>query len=562
MQPVGINTPQPHVSSSHLIPKLDGFINGSSAAQQSFDQLAHTVLEAPDRPNAPSPLQQEDESSLLPADWRTIDQFDWSQLFAPSWDRSEAELTPAGEQMRQKIVQSWRNAFVDNQVCEISRACTITTQSSPKSVAISKCQQCGFIVDAVELIRMHCGAMYDGSTLDQLRKKIEVLKLKCPKCRGSGGGQLGDIMLGFANVPCTFGGTMEEASGEEQTVPDPTLYKVAPNRFGQQQITDQLQETLPPSLTTCEDTVVPEQETTTATTEVVEQDKEEEVVVTRQFLRGTARMDYRQVIQYMTKLHETGYNRVDGIAQVAPVFHSQIGQRFASPLSCLYYSRAPLEMSISRVVDATTATQNTKLLALLQQSTAHFATHHDQYVGNKGRTFYGTNVANITDKLTRDIQFMLGGFDKPLALMETLLRCQQYVHSIVDIGSSNNSVVDASSAATTNLLVIRQALPCEVSRNIPGSKTTEHSTTWLIETNPTCIANAPKAFVLFQVVATWSRGAGSVIHCTCYAEHLMHMVLSHSLKTNMTHSWVDLLPVVRPSCIDTSKKVRSTTTTT
>lgn len=134
---------------------------------------------------------------------------------------------PAGKRIKDNIVQLWIEKMVNQPQETLGTGGGVIFEmetplyfnvANTKNVQcpISICQntECGFVADTVAFIheRSNNEIQYDGSSLDQLLKKQEMVNPKCPKCDS---GTLGEPLMGYKEVPIFIGGTCMDATKED-----------------------------------------------------------------------------------------------------------------------------------------------------------------------------------------------------------------------------------------------------------------------------------------------------------------------------------------------------------
>lgn len=160
------------------------------------------------------------------------------------WDKGGKHVNwgPIGKQLKDNIIEIWKSHFTGEflgpatiEMVESSpiRSATNETSNNAGITPISCCSTCNFIIDVVEFIRgVTNGEMYDGSSLEQLQRKMKMIKTVCPGCKSEE--TFSDPMFGYKAIPLVIGGTLHGArDDDENVITDPTLYKIAPSSLMQ-----------------------------------------------------------------------------------------------------------------------------------------------------------------------------------------------------------------------------------------------------------------------------------------------------------------------------------------
>lgn len=144
-----------------------------------------------------------------------------------------ASVTRDVETMTQEIVDS----FVFDKL--VSRYRSIQTPFLVKNASrtpIVKCALCGYISDPLKLIQSPGQSTYEGSSLDQIQKKLVINKSVCqnPLCEVPFNDSA--VLSGWKNVAIIQGGTDFGSLKKEEQVEDGTLYKKPPTSVMQKQM--------------------------------------------------------------------------------------------------------------------------------------------------------------------------------------------------------------------------------------------------------------------------------------------------------------------------------------
>lgn len=293
-------------------------------------------------------------------DLQDVQAHDWSNFVGTG-------LRPAGQLLKRSILALWRAQFITAHVAEVGES--FLGDADELRVPVAQCDDCHFIVNVVELIRKQTGAMFDGSTLDQLQRKMHAAKLTCPQCNGP---NLRDPVLGNGCAIGIFGGSLEGAQDSDGArIEDPTLYKVAPSSVAQQQM--QLQDPFE-ELTGERRPDKPEKKP--------EPKKEEEEADKPE---GPAVLEMPRIqLRPTLAANDAAYDLINrsplvthGVAHVGTVCHAQIGHVHGKDaIDDLYHARTPTEATVFY-----TQVEGDAECPYL------FLTRNDQYIGNhKGST--------------------------------------------------------------------------------------------------------------------------------------------------------------------------------
>lgn len=285
----------------------------------------------------------------------------------------------SGQKARCIILERWTefvqhsNGIVGIEAEEVYCSPITTT---PTRIPLSQCDKCGVVISVVDWIHDKCGKNYKGSSLDQLQKKMHVIGAKCDQCDG----ELVNPLLGYENVPCTFGGTLDGAQTEEW-IEDPTLYKMPPSgTMGADMNMDPFPETEEP-----------------AQIEETPQEIRELPSPVLYFLQST----------WAPALLRQGVAGT-GLSQVGDVFRHGIGggRQFVTEMCIVYFPN-----------DVPTRTAKI--------SNARFVTQQDQYIGSKGTVLESTdNLPFAYPDLLAQLLFHCENFLSTEVRFRELLKCE------------------------------------------------------------------------------------------------------------------------------------------
>ena len=380
-----------------------------------------------------------------------------------------------------KIQRAWRNEFV-------SKLDTLEVDCSPlvkekdvTRVPISSCSKCNFIIDVEDFIKTKsAGVIYDGSSLDQLQKKLIKLDTKCPRCQE---GVFDNVVLGVEEVMVVLGGTtVSSLARDPNRVEDLETYK-APG--AQSRTFDP--PALPSSSTQGIEAI--SSPTTIPTLEVSEKDKEEtETQETEKTQERETPAHSWLCSSWSRKLRSLPLD-VNGYTQVGKVYASQIG-KLTSPLHFLLRLNIPTEMcTVYNLVEE--KKQFSEIQERLQNNRVRFVTEHNQYVGATGSTW----------SALKSSAHLMGRFPFPTTFISTLLEVENFLSSLLKVAENKKGVMP---------FVWRQLLTCETLHLItPGALQSnglceEGIVAWNLETNPKYI-EAGEAISLVQVVGYYPK---------------------------------------------------------
>jgi len=413
-------------------------------------------------------------------------------------------LGPVGKRVKDNIISVWRQEFCTMDTAEIEVSPVI--DSEPDRRAISTCAACGFIIDVVEFIRETTnGEMYDGSSLEQLQRKLSLTKVNCPRCGAHC--EFNDPMLGVASVPVVLGGTVAGALNEDGArIEDPTLYKLAPSSVmqNQMQLKDPMDELakmqdrveeVDDTKDECQDATAEEkgkeemEEVPTPTGEL-----EEEVVASSSgtdvefshYLSGTA----------VNQLASATENFGGSVASITSVWKSQIG-RVHQGLTFLYDAHNLTELCVLSAVDQVERTEGEKVPVF---------TREDQYL-----------------KRTKPHQLSPETDFSHAAAGHLLVQCLNFLARLFH----------------QHDIVVREQLPCE-GRN-------ETDVTWNLESK--LFSRHRKCKLPLGQVFTHGKDR---IGCRFYAETLLYYVFLSAQRQDETreHIWSRFPKAVAPwDCI-------------
>lgn len=400
-----------------------------------------------------------------------------------------------------KIQRAWRNEFVSKMDTLEVDCSPLVKEKDVTRVPISSCSKCNFIIDVEDFIKAKsAGIIYDGSSLDQLQKKLIKLDTKCPRCQE---GVFDSVVLGVEEVMVVLGGTtVSSLARDPNRVEDLETYK-AP---GAQSKTFDTPALPPSSIQTTEAASSP---TTTPTLEVSEKDKEEietletetQETETQETETGeTETQETEKTQERETPAHSwlcSSWSRklrslpldVNGYTQVGKVYASQIG-KLTSPLHFLLRPNIPTEMcTVYNLVEE--KKQFSEIQERLQNNRVRFVTEHNQYVGATGSTW----------SALKSSAHLMGRFPFPTTFISTLLEVENFLSSLLKVAENKKGVMP---------FVWRQLLTCETLHLItPGALQSnglceEGVVAWNLETNPKYI-EAGEAISLVQVVGYYPK---------------------------------------------------------
>lgn len=141
---------------------------------------------------------------------------------------------PAGHNLKSNIIRAWQDAFDTDTLDQFSSAPFVPLEQVER-IPICSCKDCGFVIDVVHTLSANKNEGYEGSSLEQLQKKMKMTRIACPKCAQVDNG-FSDPMYGINHVTVTVGGSLMGATAEDgNTVLDPSLYKIVPSTVMQRQ---------------------------------------------------------------------------------------------------------------------------------------------------------------------------------------------------------------------------------------------------------------------------------------------------------------------------------------
>ena len=151
------------------------------------------------------------------------------------------ELETAAANVKENIITAWKETFTNHEDMAsilslsdavgltIGRVSTTVFADTEEFTPISPCTACGYIVDTVQFLAANGAKGFEGSSLEQLKKKVDTMRLPCPKCEAKE--VWGDPMYGLDQVPVMIGGTARGARAQDgHVLVDPSLYKIVPTR--------------------------------------------------------------------------------------------------------------------------------------------------------------------------------------------------------------------------------------------------------------------------------------------------------------------------------------------
>lgn len=270
----------------------------------------------------------------------------------------------------------------------------LITKHSGK-VAVCQCSGCGFVVDVTKLIfELTKGQVYDGSSLDQIQKKLTILKANCPSCQKA---ELQDCSWGWKNIPLIVGGTLFGSNKvDDDGANDMGLYKKPPTSVMQKNMilkdpTNALQEK--PMLEQKQQTT--DTNTNNSEVEFAETKKEDEASQTTQtpVIQTEEKKDSDIKVTDFSFLRSSLVTpefidlvcQKDGfvcVVQSDSVYPNQIGQTFSTQTDKIFNNRT------SRRTNVTLSFSNNDELALTcneaNKKSYFFVKRDDQYLNRKG----------------------------------------------------------------------------------------------------------------------------------------------------------------------------------
>ncbi|MEM2878500.1 MAG: glycine--tRNA ligase [Candidatus Hadarchaeales archaeon] len=119
------------------------------------------------------------------------------------------DFGPLGTALRNKIIQRWREIYVNGECFFEIDSPTVTPEEVLKASghvdhfvdAMVECKKCGEAFKAVDLIKEKTGKDLEGRRKNEMKAEIEKSGLRCPEC----GGELGDVFDFNAMFKTTIG---------------------------------------------------------------------------------------------------------------------------------------------------------------------------------------------------------------------------------------------------------------------------------------------------------------------------------------------------------------------
>lgn len=390
---------------------------------------------------------------------------------------------PVGAQLRIQAEAQWRKLMIGKCPKLVDVGCNqiIPSSTTPTRVPISGCTNCGHVVHVPEWINQATGgAMYDGSSLDQLQKKMRIVKPICPLC---GKETLANPVMGFACVPALFGGTLEGASAQdEERKEDASLYKIPPSSMGAGPQGSQLTGLSPFG----DDPLAPQGTNTTQ----VNTSKEDGMVEEGEYAETEKPRFSFLVPTCADELRRVGRSYTESFASAGGVFH--VGNVYRP---CIGDARAMRQVTEFCSVFLPTQRDEERLKDTsaspceFSSSAAPFLNQQDQYIGRRGRVIsLATPNRGGGDKELLETFGPL--FPVPFFFAELLLQIANFASAYVSTGTSRSP------------FVWRQSLDCEFLT--PPPKDTI-MVAWNLESNPLFLEGVGRVTCVSQVVATYPR---------------------------------------------------------